>query len=258
MSLLKDLPGGNGAVHPDEHLVSLTTPHSFEAERYRALRILLEQRRRDAALCVVAISSPTAGDGKTLTAINLAGSLGQDPEARVLIVDADLRRPSVAGLLGLPEERTPGLVDAILDPACDLEQVVTPLAAFNLSVLPTGRGAASPYEILKSARLGDLLQEARRRYDFVLVDTPPMVAVPDLRLLAKWTDGMLLVVSAHKTPRRLLEEAFYVADPEKILGIVFNNDDRLLSRAYGYYTYGRPMTLTAAPRRGNGAGRDAS
>jgi len=232
----------------EEHLVSLLAPNSFEAEQYRALRAVLEQGRKAKSLSVIAISSPAAGDGKTLTAINLAGTLAQAPEARILLVDGDLRRPAVEEHLGLSTERSAGLVEAILDPGMTLERAVRRLPLFNLWVLPAGRCPASPYEVLKSPRLGDLLQDARRRFDYVLIDTPPVVPVPDLRLITKWVDGFLMVVAAHKTPRRLLEEALYVADPGKIVGLVFNNDDRLLSRAYGYYGYGRPLNGSAGRR----------
>jgi len=232
----------------EEHLVSLLAPNSFEAEQYRALRAVLEQGRKAKSLAVIAISSPTAGDGKTLTAINLAGTLAQAPEARILLVDGDLRRPTVEEHLGLNTERSAGLVELILDPGMTLERAVRRLPLFNLWVLPAGRCPASPYEVLKSPRLGDLLQDARRRFDYVLIDSPPIVPVPDLRLITKWVDGFLMVVAAHKTPRRLLEEALYVADPAKIVGLVFNNDDRLLSRAYGYYAYGRPLNGAAGHR----------
>src|SRR5881296_637910 len=109
-----ELPRGvaNGL---DEHLVSLLAPTSFEAEQYRALRHLIEQRGKSTALSVVAVSSPGVADGKTTTAINLAGALAQAPDARVLLVDADLRGSAVAGRVGLDDRAAPGLVDAILN-----------------------------------------------------------------------------------------------------------------------------------------------
>ncbi len=236
----------------EEHAVSLLAPNTFEAEQYRGLRALLEQKRKAESLAVIAVSSPSAGDGKTLTSINLAGTLAQAPEARILLVDCDLRRPSVEAHLGL-SGGAPGLVEAILDSDLRLDEVVRHLPRFNLWVLPAGRCQGSPYEVLKSARLGDLLQEARQRFDYVLIDTPPMVPVPDLRVIAKLVDGVLLVVAAHKTPRRLLEEALYVSDPSKVVGLIFNNDDGLLSRSYGYYDYGRPLNGAARRRAARAA-----
>ena len=230
-----ELPG-RPADGVEEHLASLLTPTSFEAEQYRALRHLVEQLHKTADLSVVAVSSPAGGDGKTPPAINLAGALAQAPEARVLLVDADLRGASLGNHLGI-DDPSRGLVDAILDSGLALEAVVRHRPPFNLSVLPAGHLPATPYEVLKSPRVGELLAEARRCYDYVVLDTPPLVSVPDCRVIGKWIDGFLMVVAAHKTPRKLLEEALNVMDPAKVVGLVFNCDDRPLS---GYsYAYGR-------------------
>jgi len=214
----------------DEHLVSLLAPSSFEAEQYRALRHLIEQRHKSTELAVIAISSPGAADGKTTTAINLAGALAQAPDARVLLIDGDLRGAAMAGRLGLHDTGGPGLVDVILNPRLSLADVVNTRPHLNLSVVTAGRAPATPYEVLKSPRLGELLAEARRRFDYIVLDTPPLVSVPDCRVIGKWVDGFLIVVTAHRTARRLLEEALKVTEPAKVLGLVFNGDDRHLSR----------------------------
>jgi Mrp family chromosome partitioning ATPase len=91
--------------------------------------------------------------------------------------------------------------------------------------------------VLKSPRLGELLAEARRRFSYIIVDTPPLVSVPDCRVIGKWVDGFLIVVTAHRTARKLLEESLNVMEPTKIVGLVFNGDDRHLSRK-AYTSYG--------------------
>ncbi len=217
----------------DDHLVSLLMPAAFEAEQYRALRHLVEQRHQADGLTVILVSSATVGDGKTTTAVNLAGALGQAAEARVLLIEADLRRPSVGSLLGFGPDRRPGLVDVILDPTLSLHQVVLPRPPFNLRVVLGGQVPPSPYEVLKSPRLGTLLDEARGQYDYVVLDAPPLVAVQDCRVIARWIDGVILVIGAHQTPRRLVEEALRRVDPSKLLGFVFNADDYGFA---GYYT----------------------
>ncbi len=233
----KPAPPVDLAEAVDDHLVSLVTPATFEAEQYRALRHMVEQQHKSAGLSVFAVSSPAVGDGKTTTAINLAGALAQAAEARVLLVEADLRHPSIGALLGFGDVAGGGLADAILDPSLSLGQVVHPRPPFNLNVILAGQTPPSPYEILKSPRLGELLDEARREYDYVVVDTPPLVAVQDCRVIARWIDRILVVVAAHRTPRRLVEEALTVVDPAKIMGLVFNGDDPLLSIYQpGYYT----------------------
>ena len=100
----------------------------------------------------------------------------------------------------------------------------------NLSVLLAGRCPSAPYEVLKSPRLGELLGEARRRYDYIVLDTPPVVLFPDCRIISRYVDGLLIVVHAHKTARKLLEEALNVTELAKVVGLVFNGDDRHLSR----------------------------
>jgi capsular exopolysaccharide synthesis family protein len=220
-----------------EQLVSLLAPESYAADQYRTLRHNVELLRRESGLHVLAMTSPTPGDGKTVTTLNLAGALAQGPDARVLIVDADLRRPSVAKYLGLGVQSSPGLADALLDPACGLRHVVRRLEGFNLSVIPAGTPQASPYELLNSVRLENFLKEARELYDCVLIDTPPLVPLPDCRLIGEFADGFLLVVGAHKTPRRLVADALAVLDPAKVIGVVFNGEKRPLSNHYGHYHY---------------------
>jgi capsular exopolysaccharide synthesis family protein len=232
----------------DAHLVSLVRPASVEAEQYRVLRHQVEQTRAGKACVLVAVSSPGAGDGKTMTSINLAGALAQDPTARVLIIDADLRRPSVATRLGGSGE-APGLIDAILDPQRTLADVIHRRTEFNMSVLPAGQATPTPYELLNSPRLAELLDAARRRFDYIVLDTPPVVPFPDCRVLGKLVDGFFLVVAAHRTPRGLLEEALNVMEPSKVLGIVFNEAERPLSSYYDA-AYGYPEPDRVPSRRG--------
>jgi capsular exopolysaccharide synthesis family protein len=219
----------------------------MEAEPYRALRHLVELHHRTSGLSVVVVSSPAAGDGKTTTAINLAGALAQDPGARVLLVDGDLRQSAVPQRLGLDGRTSPGLVDAILDPALTLDDLARSCPPYNLWLVPAGHRPGMPYELFASPRLGELLEAARRRFDYVVVDSSPLVLFPDCRLMAAWVDAFLVVVAAHRTPRKLVDEALTAIEPSKLLGLVFNGDDRpLVSR---YYRYGYV-------RNGRGSGTD--
>jgi Mrp family chromosome partitioning ATPase len=131
--------------------------------------------------------------------------------------------------------RLPGVIETILDQQADLERAVRRLDRYNLWILPAGAPQQAPYELLTSPRLEALLRDARRRFDIVLVDTPPCVPLPDCRILERWIDGVLVVVAAHKTPRKMLGEALTLLDPKKVLGVVFNADDRPMSGYYGYY-----------------------
>jgi len=238
----------------DEHLVSLLSPGSMEAEQYRALRHLIEQLHKSAGLTVLVITSPGVGDGKTTTAINLAGALAQDPAARILLVDADFRGPTVPQRLGLDTGGERGLVDAILDPRLSLEAIVRHAAPFNLSVLTAGRRPGVPYELLASPRFGELLESARALFDYVILDSPPLVLFPDCQVVGRWVDGFLLVIGAHRTPRKMVEEALNLFEPDKLVGLVFNGDDRPLS-GYGgdSYAYGNRQG-DAAGTNGRGSG----
>lgn len=240
----------------DARLVSLIAPESFEAEQYRRLRNAVERMHKQPGLgTVVGVCSALPGDGKTITAINLAGALAQDPHSRVLLVEVDLRRPSmtVADHLALGNLAGGGLVDAVRRTDLTLEQVVRRVARFNLSVLPAGGTPSAPYEVLKSVRFGELLTLARRTYDYVVLDTPPLLPVSDCRLIAKWVDGFLVVVAARRTPRAAVEEALNLLDPASVLGIVFNAQDRAASRYYGYgYGYGYSYAYSRSPARKQG------
>lgn len=227
----------------DPCLVSFLAPDSFEAEQYRVLRHLVEHLRGERGRsCIVAVSSPSTGDGKTTTALNLAGALAQAADARVLLIDADLRRPAVLERLGGRLAANRGLVEAVLHPRLRLQDTAMQYAFLNLTVLPAGHLTSSSYEIFKSLRFGALLEEARGEYDYIILDTPPLVPIPDCRLIEQWVDGFFVVVAAHKTPRRLVEEALSVIANEKILGLVFNGDDPPVFGYERYYGYSPQRT----------------
>jgi capsular exopolysaccharide synthesis family protein len=234
------------AAGVEEHLVSLLAPNSFEAEQYRALRHMIEQLHRSSNFSIIAVSSADAGDGKTTTTINLAGALAQAHDTRVLLVDGDLRGANLAADLGL-DDHAPGLVEAITDPSLPLAVFAQAVPHLNLSVIAAGRHASAPYEVLKSPRVGTLFDEARKHYDYVIVDTPPLVSVPDSRVIAKWVDGFLIVVAAHRTPRRLVEEALNLLDPSQVVGMVFNGDDHHVSM--GSYSVRRQNIVRSRPGR---------
>lgn len=221
----------------DAHLVSLREPHSFEAEQYRRLRHVLEELRQPEMGLLVAITSPVAGDGKSLTSMNLAAALAQDADARVLLIDLDIRRQSATlrQCLALGEARDPGVLEAIGDPKLKLEHLAHRFPSLNMEIVLTGKLPLSPYEALKSRRLGEILTEARHRYDFVIVDAPPVVPVSDCEVMAQWLDGFIMVVTAHRTPRAMLGEALDAMEPKKILGLIFNCSDQFSSRYYDYY-----------------------
>ena len=220
----------------DDRLVTLLTPNSFAGEQYRTLRHLVEKMHTETGVSVVGVSSPSIGDGKTTTAINLAGALAQARETKVLLIDMDLRRPAVNGQLGLRGFNPKGVV-AVLGAGASLDDVIVELPMFNLSIIPSGPRQSAPYELLKSSRLHQMMDEARRRFDYVIVDTPPVIAVPDCRVISSGVDGFLIIVNAHRTPTRLLSETVSVLGQSKVLGLIFNRDDQPIAE-HLYNSYG--------------------
>jgi len=193
---------------------------------------------------VIGICSPAAGDGKSLTAANLAAALAQARDSKVLLMDVDLRRgsDSLKQHLNLGNPGGIGLTDAILDINLTLQDVTRPLSGSNLSVVLTGSRTAAPYELLSSPRFEQLITEAARTYPYVVLDAPPVVPVSDCRVIARFVDTFLMVVSAHRTPRPMLEEALDLVGPDKLLGVVFNRGELMPRSYYGYYRYGKPMS----------------
>jgi capsular exopolysaccharide synthesis family protein len=237
----------------DRHVVGIVDVESYEAEQYRKLRYVIEEKREAGKALVAGVCSAAAGDGKSLTALNLAGTLAQDQDARVLLVDTDLRRQSttIKGHLGLKHNDMRGLTDAIVDEGLGLEDICLQVSASgNFFVVLTGVRPVAPYEALRSARFTALMAEARAGFDYVIVDAPPVVPVSDCRVIARQVDGFVVVVSAHRTPRTMLAEALNLMDPAKTLGLVFNRSDLMPYRYYAYYGYTKPTTSKRSPRLG--------
>lgn len=215
----------------DPLLVTLKAPVSFAAEQYQGLRMTVERLKRTNDVRLIAVTSPSAGDGKTLTAINLAGALAHGSDARVLLIDADLRRPTVDARLGIATG-TRGLVDVITDQRVSLDEILQRVDGFNLSVVTAGVARVPIHDVLRSPRFEQILQDARQRYDFIIVDTPPLLPVFDAGLIGRLVDGLFVIVAANQTPRKLLAESLAILEPSRVLGIVFNRDTQPL---FGYY-----------------------
>jgi capsular exopolysaccharide synthesis family protein len=212
-----------GAI--DDHLVSLLEPTSFAAEQYRAVRLAIETLNRERGTRVVAVASPGRGEGRTMTAINLAGALAQASDARVVLVEADLRHPSIARYLGLVAGR--GLSGYLLDATTTVDAVLQRPTSIAFTVLPAGAASSMPYELLKSPRLAALLTDLRQRFDYVLVDTPSALPFPDVGILKELVDGFVAVVRANRTPRERLFDMMNLLGRQRALGLVFNDDDQI-------------------------------
>jgi capsular exopolysaccharide synthesis family protein len=211
--------------------VAVTEPGSSAAEQYRLLRTRLEGNGRRTQLLLV--TSPRTGDGKTTTSANLALTMAQEFQHRVVLIEADLRRPALAGMFGVRAE--PGLVDVLVG-AVSLEDALVAVPGHQLFVLPAGLPAGRSTELLASSMMQRTLDALRARFDRIVVDTPPMT-LADTHVLARLADGVLFVVRAGVTPRPALEQALASVDRQRLMGIVLNEVDEAL----GEYAYAVPQ-----------------
>jgi capsular exopolysaccharide synthesis family protein len=206
------------------------------AESYRQIRTNLQFVDVDHPPKVVAFTSSLPAEGKTTTVCNLAIALAQAGK-RVAVVDADLRRPRIAENLGL--EGAAGLTTVLIGRAT-LDQVLQPWGMAGVNVLTSGPVPPNPSELLASKHMADLLDELSRRFDFVLLDTPPLLPVTDAALLASRYDGALLIVRHGRTSRAQVRAAVAAlnAVSTKVLGAVLTMTPRVGGgRTYGYYHY---------------------
>ncbi len=218
--------GGKG---DHRFLVALTEPFSPAAEGYRRLRSKLEYALPESQTRRIVVTSPNAGEGKTTSIINLAIAFAQ-AERRVLLVDGDLRRPKVHTVLGF--DVSPGLGELLAGNAT-MQQVIHTNVIRHLDVICAGELSTQAPEILGSKHMARFLKEVDRVYDWVLIDTSPILAVSDAATLAVMVDGAVLVVSGGETRLVALERAVeqVVGTGGKVLGVFLSKFDA--QKAYG-------------------------
>ena len=204
----------------DTRLVAAVTPNSVAGEQYRLLRTRLKRSEQGRNARTIIITSPNKGDGKSLTAANLALTMAQEFQQRIALVDADLRRPSVHSLLGIDD--TPGLSDVLMGGATLDDSLVT-IGDHRLTVLPAGLIPSHPAELLGSAAMRRVLDTLRSRFDRVLIDMPPVAPLADVAVLSAIADGVLMIVRAGVTPKPALERALSGIDAARVLGLVLND-----------------------------------
>jgi protein-tyrosine kinase len=220
----------------DMHLVAALAPQSLAAEQYRSLRTRIKRAEGNRAIRTIVVTSPSKGDGKSLTAANLAITMAQEFQQRVLLVDADLRRPAVHRMFGIQEGQ--GLSDVLMG-AIDLNQALIEVPEYHLTLLPAGSLPSHPAELLGSATMRRVLDTLRTRFDRILIDMPPVAPLADLHIVAPMADGLLMIVRAGITPKPAIERALSGLDMSKVLGLVLNEsgasgEDTLAYEGYGY------------------------
>ena len=209
------------------------------SEQFRRLAATLIHGQRSNRLKSLLITSAVPEEGKTLTSVNLALILSESYRRRVLLVDADLRRPAISGLANL--DISDGLSEALN--ARDERKVSLIQLSETLSLLPAGRAQKDPLSAISSSRMSHLVEEAAGQFDWVIVDTPPLSAAADAGLLAELVDGVLIVIRADRTPQKQIDHAINAIGKERILGVILNGIDGAETTPYsGYYGYGAAET----------------
>lgn len=215
-----------------ENLITLLDPKSPISEAYRTLRTNIQFSQLDKPTRTIMVTSTTPEEGKSTTLANLAITFAQDGH-KAILVDCDLRRPNIHRLFGLPN--TDGLTSLALNEKLTklpLQETSVP----NLRILTSGPLPPNPSELLGSARMDQIIASLKEEADYVLFDSPPIIAVTDAAVLGRKVDGVLLVVRAGKTKREHAAKAKLLLEKvnANILGVVLNNV-KFESSLYCYY-----------------------
>jgi capsular exopolysaccharide synthesis family protein len=215
-----------------------TEPRSAASEAYRTLGTNLQYIASRDDVRVIVVTSALGGEGKSTTSANLAVVLARSGR-KVILVSADLRKPRLERFFGLPGDV--GLSDLLADPTMDAPSRIVDPGHSNLRLLPSGLPPANPAELLAGELCGELIKVLRPLADFVIIDTPPVLAVADASIMAAYADGVIFVADGETTRHAALSQsrAQLTAAGVGILGVVYNNFDPNRSHAYPYYSSDR-------------------
>lgn len=235
------------AERVEPRLVALTDPGSTYCEEYRSLRTHVLHKSQRQKLQSIVVASVNPSEGKSITALNLSWLLAQTDGVKALIIDSDLRMPSLADYLGIETDR--GLSD-VLAGTCSLSEAIVRLEPSGLHILPGGEARADVAELISGPKFKDILAEAREMFDFVIIDAPPLGIFTDARVLINHADGAMLVVRANRTRYGVLERLLEPLPKERMLGVVLNQSEDVLDEShynYGYYNYRRLNETGVSP-----------
>ena len=223
---------------PDEKLVVHAKMSRTSVEQYRRIAATLHHMQQERGLKVLMVASAAVGEGKTLTAANLALTLSESYRRRVLLIDADLRRPSLTAVFHL--QRARGLAEQLRG------ELEGPLRVLELSdclaLLPGGQPDSDPMASLTSGRMHEIIEQASASYDWVILDTPPISLQPDASLLAAMVEAVVFVIGAGMAPAAAVDQSVEALGRDKVVGVVLNRaaDTAVDDSYYNYYPAFRP------------------
>jgi len=241
------------ALEAEARLVCLTDQGSLAAEQFRVLGLKLRHLRERRKLQRIVITGTAPQEGKSLVATNLALNQSRSKVLKTLLVDGDLRRPTLSERFGF-ERSLPGLSECLAG-KLELEESVYKISGSGLWFLPAGRPPENPLELMQAGHVADILDRLGRFFDWIIIDTPPVMPVADTAFWMKLADGVLMVVREGVSEKKIIEKAVGSFDPSSVLGIVVNGCSSSERKDY-YSRYGRPQSsgLSPSPEAGDTQG----
>lgn len=222
------------SLPPNSKLICLTDQESFGAEKFRFLGVRLRQLQQVRPLKKLLITSTIPEEGKTTIAANLAAILARKQQPKILLLEGDLRRPSLSTQFGLG--KIPGLSEWLQSEQRAIQHIYR-LEGPNLWLLPAGRPPENPLELMQSGRLSELLKQLSASFDWIIIDSPPILPLADTSVWAKLADGILLVTREGTTKKRMLQQGLQALEQTKLLGAVVNSSANTDHTNY-YQRYG--------------------
>lgn len=217
----------------DPTLIAYHAPKSIESELFKILKTNILFPSQGQPPRKILVTSPLPGDGKSFVTANLAISMALSVEEYVLLVDCDIRKPTMHRYFGLGQ--TAGLSEHLSN-GIDLSKIMLKSPVPKLTILPAGQTPANPTELLTSKRMKELVREVASRYDdrYIIIDSPPPSLAAETSALINIVDGVICVVKAGKTPMKAVSETIEQVGKDKLLGIVLNYSDQNAKKYYGY------------------------
>ena len=225
--------------HLDKSLVTVLEPYSPVAEQFRLLKnnILFPDSGQPPRSIMV--TSPSPGEGKSFVTANLAASIAQSIDEYVLLIDCDLRSPTVHKIFGFEGQKIAGLSD-YLSNGMALSKALKKTSIHKLTILPAGRIPSNPSELLSSEQMRRMLNEVKLRYNdrYILIDTPPPYITSETNAIARHVDGIILVTRQGKTRLKEVRDIVQIYGKDNILGVISNFSRKSAGYGYGYHKYG--------------------
>lgn len=223
----------------ESRVVTFHDPKAPISEQYRIIRTNIQRLTPENPPRVIAITSALHQEGKSTTTANLAVVMAQDLHKKILLCDCDLRKPMIHKMMGIDSHK--GITD-ILAYDADIDSVLSTGKIENLTILPCGRKPSNPSELLGSNKMKELIRNLRARFDYILIDCPPILAITDAGVISTLVDGVIFTIQAWRTQREavLRSQSLLASAHAKILGFILTNVEYFIPRYLYHYGYGYP------------------